>query len=95
MVISLRHKRSFNFACGRRTNLRCYSARGIQNSLHNMTALKNDFVLQARGFWWAFGPLSLDFCYLRFAHIAHDKNIGNRKQTCWKNKVHWVKQTMK
>ena len=31
------------------------------------TALKNDFVLQARGLRWTFGPMSL---------------IGNRKQTC-------------
>ena len=27
--------------------------------------------------------------------ITHGKQIGNRKQTFWKNKVHWVKQTIK
>ena len=51
---------------------------------------KNDLVLQARGFRWAFGLLSLVamFRYIRFPQITHGKRIvayiGNRKQICWK-----------
>ena len=60
----------------------------------------NDFVLQARGFWRISSSLSLVTtkylsCYIRFPHIMHSKHISNKKQTYWKNKVHWVKQTIK
>ena len=59
IVILLRHLRaqsqnricrSFNFACGCRTNLTYHSACAIQRSPHNATVVKNDFVLQAGGF---------------------------------------------
>ena len=60
----------------------------------------NDFVLPARGFWRISSSLSLVTtkylsCYIRFPHIMQSKHISNRKQTYWKNKVHWVKQTIK
>ena len=29
-----------------------------------------------------------------FPQVTHGKHIGNRKQTFWKNKVHWVIQTI-
>ena len=55
--------------------------------MHNVSArLKNDFVLQARGFRWAFGLLSLVamFPYIRFPQITHGKriavHIGNRNR---------------
>ena len=72
--------------CGCRTYLiTCCTA------LQNVSASKNDLVLQARGFRWAFGLLSLVamFRYIRFPQITHGKRIvayiGNRKQICWKN----------
>ena len=52
--------------------------------------LEKRFGLQARGFRWAFGLLSLVamFRYIRFPQITHGKRIvayiGNRKQICWK-----------
>ena len=69
--------------CGCRTYLiTCCTA------LHNVSALKNDLVLQARGFRWSFGLLSLVamFRYIRFPQITDGKcivaYIGNRKQMC-------------
>ena len=69
--------------CGCRTYLiTCCMA------LQNVSALKNDLVLQARGFRWAFGLLILvaTFRYIRFPQITHGKrtavHIGNRKQMC-------------
>ena len=54
-----------------------------QQSLHDATALKNDFVLQARSFSRTLGRLSLVemFRYKRFPQMTHGKHNGNRKQT--------------
>ena len=75
--------------CGCRTYLKCCI-------MHNVSALKNDLVSQARGFRWAFGLLSLVamFRYIRFPQITHGKRIiayiGNaiENKCVEKNKVH-------
>ena len=53
-----------------------------------VTALKNNFVLQACDFLCTFSLLSLVamFHYIRFPQLTHSKYVGNRKQTCWKKK---------
>ena len=51
--------RSFNSACGRQTNLHATVLMQFSShSLMNVTALKNDFVLQACDFLWTFNLLS-------------------------------------